>query len=311
MIVGAVRSGLVETVHPVAVAVVDATGTTVVTHGDAIGREFFMRSAIKPVQAAVSQRNGAALGMEQLAVAAASHLAFPVHVALVEEMLLEVGLDAGHLRCPPDSAGNSEAEAIWRERGRASERVFHKGSGKHAAMLRACVARDWSLEYTDPLHPLQLEMVTAVEEATGRSATPVGVDGCSAPTMRSDTVGLARAFASIATSADLSEVRGAAMRYTALTRDGDQPEAQVARWLPTLVKGGAAGCVGIAAPEAGVGVAAKSWSGESTPAMLGALVVMDELRLVPPYPRSMLADLFAPPVIGGGAPVGRWEVISR
>ena len=311
MIIGAVRSGLVETVHPVAIAVVDAAGATVVTHGDATGREFFMRSAIKPVQAAVSQRNGAALGTEQLAVASASHLGYPVHVAMVEGMLLEVGLDAGHLRCPPDWAWG-DAEVIWRERGRRDkERVFHNCSGKHAAMLRACVAQGWSLEYTDPLHPLQGEMVSAVEEATGRSATPVGVDGCSAPTMRSDTVGLAHAFASIATSPDFAEVRGAAMRYTALTRDGDQPEAQVARWLPTLVKGGAAGCVGIASPEAGVGVAAKSWSGESTPALLGALVVMDELGLVPPYPRSMIADLFVPPVIGGGAPVGRWEVISR
>jgi L-asparaginase II len=227
-------------------------------------------------------------------------------------MLLEVGLDSGHLRCPVDWPGSGEAEVLWRERGRKEpERVFHNCSGKHAGMLRACVARGWSLEYTDPGHPLQVEMVAAVEQATGRSATPVGVDGCSAPTMRSDTVGLARAFAYSATAAEMAEVRAATLRYAALTRGGDQPEAQVARWLPTVVKGGAAGCIGIGWPEGGIGVAAKSWSGESSAALVGALMVMEELGLVPAHPRRMLADQFAPPVLGGGAPVGRWEVISR
>ncbi len=312
MIVGAVRSGLVETVHPVTVAVVDQGGTVLVTSGDAADREYFLRSAIKPVQAAVSQRLGAALGLEQLAVAAASHQGQPAHIAMVEHMLLEVGLDAGHLRCPPDWPGDTDSERLWAAMGRdRQEAVFHNCSGKHAAMLRACVAQDWSLDYVAADHPLQHEIVAAVESATGRAARPTGVDGCGAPTLRSDVVGLARAFAAIAVQPDLAEVRTAAMRFASLTRDGDRPETEIARWLPTVVKGGAAGCIGIAWPEGGLGVAAKSWSGEGTAAVLAALVVMAELGIVPEHPRHMLEAQFAPEVLGGGAPVGRWEVIAR
>ncbi|HEX5630049.1 MAG TPA: asparaginase, partial [Acidimicrobiia bacterium] len=225
MIVGAVRSGLVETVHPVAVAVVDRSGSVLTTSGDAADREYFLRSAIKPVQAAVSQRLGAGLGIEQLAVAAASHQGQPAHVAMVEQMLLEVGLETGHLRCPPDWPGDADSERLWAAMGRdRQEAVFHNCSGKHAAMLRACVSQDWSLDYVAADHPLQQEVLAAVEAVTGRPAGPTGVDGCGAPTLRSDVIGLARAFAAVAGQPDLAEVRSAAMRYASLTRDGDGPE---------------------------------------------------------------------------------------
>lgn len=312
MIIGSVRSGLVEAVHPVAVAAVDSSGRVVAASGDIADRDFFLRSAIKPIQAAVSQRNGAALGLEQLAVAASSHSAFPVHVAYVEQMLLEVGLEAGHLRCPPDHPSSGDAEVLWAQRGRSQpERIFHNCSGKHAAMLRACVANDWSLEYTARHHPLQEAVIVAAQEVTGRPVTPTGVDGCGVPTLRSDVTGLARAFARIATDADLAEVRSAAMRYTALTRDGDRPEAQIARWLPTVVKGGAMGCVGVAWIEGGIGIAAKSWTGDGAAADVAALTLMEELGLVPDHPRAQLAGLFAPEVLGGGSPVGHLAVIER
>lgn len=312
MIIGSVRSGLVEAVHSVSVAAVDASGRVVAASGDVVDREFFLRSAIKPIQAAVSQRNGAGLGMEQLAVAASSHTAFPVHVSYVEQMLLDVGLEAGHLRCPPDHAASAEARVLWAQQGRSSpERIFHNCSGKHAAMLRACVANDWSLEYTARDHPLQQEVIAAAAEATGRSVTPTGTDGCGVPTLRSDVVGLARAFGRIATDPGLAEVRAAAMRYTALTRDGDRAETVIARWLPTVVKGGAMGCVGVAWVEGGMGFAAKSWTGDGAAADLAVLTVMEELGVVPGHPRSRLAGLFSPDVLGGGAAVGHLAVIER
>jgi L-asparaginase II len=312
VIIGSVRSGLVEAVHPVAVAAVESSGRVLAASGDVTGREFFLRSAIKPVQAAVSQRLGAGLVREQLAVAASSHSAFPVHVAYVEQMLLEVGLEAGHLRCPPDHPGATDAEVLWAQRGRhRPERIFHNCSGKHAAMLRACVANDWSLEYTAPDHPLQVAVVAAVEEAAGRPVTPTGIDGCGVPTLRCDVTGLARVFARIASAPDLAEVRGATMRYTALTRDGDRTETLIARWLPTVVKGGAMGCIGVAWVEGDVGIAAKSWTGDGAAAAVAALTVMADLGLVPPHPRAQLAGVFAPEVTGGGAPVGHLAVIER
>lgn len=311
MIVAATRSGLVEAVHPVAAAAVDASGRVLAATGDVTGREFFLRSALKPFQAAVVDRSGAALGLEALAVAAASHRGLPVHVAYVEQMLLDVGLESGHLRCPPDRPGDPAADRLWAARGRsAPEPVFHNCSGKHAAMLRACVASGWSLDYPDREHPLQRAVVDAALDATGGAVTPVGVDGCGVPTLRSDVIGLARAFARIAVDPGMSRVRSATMRYASLTRDGERPETEIARWFPAVVKGGAMGCLGLAWPEGGIGVAAKCWTGDSAAADVAVLALMDGLGILPAHPRDRLADVMSPPVLGGGHRVGALTVLE-
>ena len=305
MIVGSVRSGVVEAKHPITAVAVDRNGTVIASLGDEIDRDFYLRSAPKPLQAAVSQRHGAELVPERLAVAAASHSGFPVHVAHVTAMLLEVGLDAGHLRCPPDRPINDAADRIWVSMGRpAEERIFHNCSGKHAAMLRTCVANDWSLEYTAPDHPLQRMIVAAAADAAKRSVEPTGVDGCGIPTLRCDTIGLARIFASLVTDAQYEEVAAAAARFAPLTADGTRPEAELARWIPSVVKGGAQGSIGLGMLEHGLGFAAKSWTGVSAAAVVGLIELMDGVGVIPEYQRSRLEPLARPPVLGGGRPVG-------
>ncbi len=311
MIVGSVRSGLAETLHPVVAVAVDESGSVVASLGDDLDREFFLRSAPKPLQAMVSQRNGAALGSEQLAIAASSHSAYPVHVAHVTDMLLGVGLDHEHLRCPPDRPSRAGADRLWVAKGRAGkERVFHNCSGKHAAMLRACVARGWSLEYTDPDHPLQREIVSAASEAAGRVVEPTGVDGCGIPTLRSDVTSLARIFSRLVNDSDYAEVTTAAARFTSLTVDGFRPEAVLARWVPCVVKGGAEGCIGLGLLEHGLAFAAKSWSGVSAPAVVALVELMVRVGVVPDYQRSQLAAIARPDVLGGGRPVGTLQPLA-
>ncbi len=312
MIIGSIRSGLVEAVHPVAVAAVDANGRVVASSGDVEGREFYLRSSLKPIQALISERHGANLGVEQLSIAGASHRGQPVHVAYVEQMLLEVGLEAGHLRCPPDRPGSLAADRLWASQGRSEpEAVFHNCSGKHAAMLRTCLARDWSLEYTAPNHPLHGLVAGYAAEVIGHKVTPVGIDGCGVPTLRSDVVGLARMFAHIAIDQDFVRVRSAAMRYASLTRDGDRPETIIARWFPAVVKGGAMGCIGIGWSEGGMGFAAKCWTGDGEAADVAILSLMSELGVMTGYPLRQLRSVMAPDVLGGGEPVGHLEVIER
>lgn len=305
MIVASVRSGVVEARHPVAAAAVDAEGTIIASLGEDLDREFFLRSSPKPLQAAVSQRHGAGLSPERLAVAAASHSSFPVHVAHVAAMLLDVGLDAGHLRCPPHRPLSPAADRIWSSLGRnAPERIFHNCSGKHAAMLRACVASEWSLEYTDTDHPLQKAIAAEASEASGRPVEPTGVDGCGIPTLLCDVTGLARMFARLVTDPSYSEVASAASRHTSLTVDGTRPEAVLARWVPAVVKGGAQGSLGVGLLEHGIGLAAKSWTGVSAAAMVGLIELMDRIGVVPAYQRSRLEPIARPLVLGGGEPVG-------
>ena len=311
MIVGTVRSGLVEALHPVSAVAVDDSGVVIASFGDDLDRDFFLRSAPKALQATVSQRHGAALAPEQLAVASSSHSAFPVHVAHVTEMLLGVGLDHEHLLCPPDRPSRPAADRLWATRGRsAKERVFHNCSGKHAGMLRACVAQGWSLEYTDPDHPLQREIIATASEAAGRAVEPTGIDGCGVPTLRCDVTGLARIFSALVNDSQFALAADAAARFSPLTVDGWRPEAILARWMPAVVKGGAEGCIGLGMLEHGVAFAAKSWTGIAAPAVIAIIELMDQLGLVPSYQRSQLESIAHPVVLGGGNPVGTLQPLS-
>jgi L-asparaginase II len=310
VIVASVRSGLAEAVHPVTAAVVDAAGRVVFTMGEDLDRPFFMRSASKPFQGFVSQESGAGLGTEQLALACASHGGQPVHVAHAREMLAGVGLDETALLCPPDHPTSDSAADLWAAKGMPVARILHNCSGKHSAMLRACVASDWPLTYTDPDHPLQRRNIEFASEVTGMSVEPVGVDGCGVPTLRTDVVAMARSFARLATEGRFAEVRDAMMRFPSLTCDGMRQESQVARWLPGAVKGGAEGCVGVAWAEGGLGFAAKAWTGSHAAAMVAVLEAMIRVGVVPSHVGDALDSVVHPPVLGGGVPQGRMELVA-
>lgn len=302
---------MVEAVHSVAVAAVDSAGRVLAVLGDDLDRPFFYRSAVKPLQAAVCVRNGAALGPEQLGLAAASHGGQPVHTSIVTQMLREVGLETGHLRCPPDWPASADEEARLKAAGHEGKSaLFHNCSGKHAAMLRACVAQGWSLDYTPADHPLQQQVVDFAAELIGAPVTPTGVDGCGLPVLRGDVVGLARFFAQSVSDPEVRPVAENSARFAALTSDGDRAEAALARWFPAVVKGGAMGCIGAGWLEGDVGLAVKCWSGQSAPAMVGLVAMIDRLGMLADHPRSQLAEIANPIVLGGGRPVGRLEVLA-
>jgi L-asparaginase II len=308
--IGTVRSGVVEAYHEVTVVAVDAAGRVLESDGPNGDRVFFLRSAAKPFQAAIAQRWGAGLGPEQTAVACGSHGAQPVHITYVRAMLSEVGLGEDSLLCPavrPMSIGADRRLAGSGES--AGRRIYNNCSGKHAAMLRACVARGWPLDYTDPSHPLQVETIGYVSRVTDGRGEPVGVDGCGVPTIRASTFGLARAYARLAVDPELADVADAMNRFASLTADGDRGEARLARWAGGAAKGGAMGCLGFAHPT-GVGIAAKSWGGRIEPAVVAVIAVLRRLGLLSEHPGEALAEVGEPPVLGGGKPVGRLEILE-
>ena len=300
-----VRSGLVEARHEVVAVAVDDTGTVVASLGDYLDRRFFYRSAIKPLQALVSQANGADLGPEETAVAASSHGGHPVHLAYVRSMLAGMGLGVDHLLCPADRPLSPVADRRAAVGGSLeAARIFHNCSGKHAAMLRACVAKGWSTDYLPAEHPLQQQVVAVVSDAAGEGPWATGVDGCGVPTVAGTVGGLARAFARLAADPTMVGVRDAMCRFSALTSDGASGEAVLSRWVPAAVKRGAQGCVGLALPAYGVGMAAKCWTGFSGPALAAVVTLLERIGIVGPYPRSRLAEVARPEVLGGGVTVG-------
>jgi L-asparaginase II len=301
-----VRSGLVEAVHPGSVVAVDAAGSIIGRWGEPEG-PFFMRSAAKPIQATVSTELGGALPAERLALSTASHHGEPVHLAVVRSILADVGLDEHHLRCPPawpvDAAARDRLVAAGET---APKAIYHNCSGKHAAMLRACVAQDWDpATYTDPRHPLQIAVTETVAEVSGEDPTPVGVDGCGVPAFRATVAGLARVFAAVAFSARYRPVAEAMHRYPALVCGTRAPQARIPLVAHAAVKGGAMGCIGVAVLDQ-VAVAAKAGDGSFEAAVVAVIAALRELGYDADTALGAV-DSERIPVLGGGRVVGHLE----
>jgi L-asparaginase II len=301
-----VRSGLVETIHDGAVAVVGADGELVAWSGD-IDRPFFLRSSAKPFQATVAQACGADLDLAQLAVAAGSHDALPVHVALVAAMLDERGLTAADLQCPASWPLSQPARDILVAGGHRLPRpVWHTCSGKHAAWLRACVASGWpTSEYLEPDHPLQRLVIELVSDLGSLRVEPIGVDGCGAPVLRTTARAMATLYARLGNDPELSEVFSAMHTYPLLVSGPGNADAVLGVTANLAAKRGAEGCLGVSI-RGGPGIAVKAWDGIGAVAENAMLACLGRLQIGDSYPRRYLAGLDQP-VLGGGRPVGRLE----
>jgi L-asparaginase II len=301
-----VRSGLVETVHDGAVAVVAASGELVASYGE-IDRPFYFRSSAKPFQAAVSQACGAGLVREQVALACASHDGEPVHVALVETILAGAGLTPSDLGNPPGwpLAGSAERRLVAGGAARPS-RLWHNCSGKHAAMLAATVASGWdTANYLDPSHPLQARITESIRDVAG-PVDPIGVDGCGAPVFATTARGMGKAFARLSTATEFIDTFDAMHAFPALVSGVGNVDAAIATHLDAVAKRGAAGALGISL-RGRLGVAVKVWSGSNLVAGVTGLAALDQLGALTPHARERLARHSHPLVKGGGQPVGRFE----
>ena len=307
MLARVIRSGLVEAVHDGAVAAVDVDGRLRASTGD-LDRAFFLRSAAKPFQATVSQESGADLSSHQMALACASHGGQPVHVAIVRAMLAESGLDESALKCPPAwPFGEGAQDQLVAAGHRAPRAIWHNCSGKHAAMLRACVASGWPIDtYLDPDHPLQERIAGTMQDVLGANYGPVGVDGCGVPAFRANAHSMAGSFARLAGDVRFAPAWQAMHRRPALTSDQGQPAAHIATWVEAAAKHGAEACLGVAVRNQ-LGVAVKVWDGSPRAVGVGMVAALDQLGLVSRTAREALRGISHPPVLGGGLPQGTIE----
>lgn len=304
-----VRSGLRETSHEVAAVAVDADGTVLFSSGD-VDRPLFYRSAIKPFQALPGRRYGLELPDEHLALACASHNGYPVHLAIVEAILGDHGLDGSYLQCPVDRPGTPEAERLQVALGRfEKQRIYHNCSGKHAGWLAACVAAGYDpATYLNPQHPLQKEIHTVIGDLTRIDPSPVGVDGCGAPTLRGTIVGLARAFSTLTTDPELAPIANAMARFKPLTLDNIDGLGRLGANWGGPAKGGAEGL--FAMSRHGASIATKSADGSSTIAVAAAIEVADRIGALPRGTAEWLEDVRHPPVLGGGLQQGSLELVD-
>jgi L-asparaginase II len=298
-----VRSGFVEGRHRGSLVLLAADGSVELALGD-ITAPVFPRSSNKPLQAAGVLRAGLELAGERLALAAASHSGEPFHRDLVQKMLTEHGLTAAQLQCPPDLPLDPVEAETYLAAGAVRDRVTMNCSGKHTAMLAACVQRGWPTDsYLDPGHPLQQLIHSVVEEAAGEPVAAVGTDGCGAPLMAISLSGLARAFRSLVLAPPGSAERRVAdaMRahpeYVAGTRRSD---TWLMREVPGVLSKMGAEAVQAVALADGRALAFKVDDG--SPRALGP-VLGRGLALLG-VDAGVVARVGRAPLMGGGREVG-------
>jgi L-asparaginase II len=307
------RSGFIESRHAGSLIVLDPEGGVVRSLGDPAAL-VFPRSSLKPFQALAVMVAGVALDGEEAALATASHAGTPRHVAVVRGMLARAGLTEDALRCPAALPLDSAARNIVVRDGTAPSPVFMECSGKHAAMLMACVQNGWSVEdYLSPSHPLQVQIRDVIERLTGEKVPAVGIDGCGAPVFAVSLASLARGIQRIALSSESSPFalyrNAAILRRSVLENpwaiDGDgRPNTTVIERLGVFAKKGAEGVMVMAAAD-GTTVALKILDGSLRAATVVALTALAQAGSLNPEVVAALLPELETTVYGGGAAVGR------
>jgi L-asparaginase II len=270
-----------------------------------VDRPILPRSSNKPVQATALLAAGwAPRSPAELAIGAGSHSGEDGHRALAAAMLAATGLGAEDLGCPAALPQHEGTKAAWLTAGRAPERLAMNCSGKHAAMLSACVAAGWpTAGYLDRDHPLQQAIEARLGEAAGEPVTAVVVDGCGAPQHALSVTGLARGVLSLVQAPEGSRDRSVADAMRAepwfVAGTGREDTDLMSAVPGLLVKGGADGVHVAAVPGRGAVALKLDDGGERgrTPALCAGLVRLG-------VPADVLAPWLQLPVSGGDGVAG-------
>ncbi len=310
------RSGFIESRHSGSAIVLDQHADVIRSLGDTAA-PVFGRSTLKPFQAIAVMNAGVGLRGAAAVLATASHAGTQRHVSVVRSILAQAGLTEIALQCPADWPLDSTArDELIRDNSTASP-IYMNCSGKHAAMLLACVTNGWPIEtYLESTHPMQVQVTDVLERFTGERPAHVGVDGCGTPVHALSLAGLARGIGRIRTSSPTSPFaiyRNAGLLCQAVLDNGwalDGPgraNTVVIDRLGVFAKLGAEGVMVMAAQD-GTTVALKMLDGSLRAAtVVGLNLLVDAGALERAAVDAVLPDLNLT-ISGGDLPVGEIRV---
>jgi L-asparaginase II len=303
-----VRSGFVEGHHYGSVLALSADGSVDWSVG-VVDEPVLPRSCNKPIQALGMVRSGLSLPPDLLALACASHSGEPFHVDGVRRILALASLDESALQTPPDHPIDDVARDEVIRAGGAKSPLLMNCSGKHAAMLLSCVVNGWPTDsYLDPEHPLQQAILETFEEATGEPVTTVAIDGCGAPLLSTSLIGLARAFAGLATatSGPAHEIASAIRAHPEMVSGSRRDERALLAAIPGAIgKAGAESCYALALPD-GRAFALKTDDGAPRvrPVVMAAALAKAGVDSEPGVDTAAVQATGLVQLLGGGRPVG-------
>ncbi|MGX7681711.1 asparaginase [Jatrophihabitans sp. DSM 45814] len=296
------RSGVVESVHSGHIIALGPDGSTVFAAGN-VFQPIFGRSSLKPFQAVGLLRSGLDLSPEDLALAAASHSGSDRHRALIATSLATGGFTETDLECPPDLPLGEDERRQYLIAGLSETRLAMNCSGKHAGMLRACLANGWVVSgYSSAGHPLQLHLKSVVADLAGEKVAATGVDGCGAPLFAVSLSGIARGFSRIARATDGPDrqVAEAMRRHPDLVAGNGRTATRLMQGIGGLIaKDGAEGVFAAALPDGGA-IACKIDDGAGRAADRAVVAGLRRLGVS----AAVLDDLETAPLLGGDERVG-------
>jgi len=310
VIVEVTRGPVVESRHEGIACVAKSDGTVIASWGE-IDAAILPRSAVKPIQAIPFVESGAiqrfGLSDENVALACASHNGEARHVEAVRGWLKRIGLSEDDLAC-----GAHASRLTWRieELARANEPLTNASnncSGKHSGFLSTAVHYGESTKgYIRYDHPVQRRVREAVGDLAGLDADRLayGIDGCGIPTLAMPLRNLARAMATMADPARLSNsrrtdavrcIRSAMNAQPFMVAGSGRFCSRLNGWSGALLqaKGGAEGVYCCMLPTQGLGVALKMWDGAARASEVAAAAILDHLGVLPEAEKEVLLH---PPV---------------
>jgi L-asparaginase II len=308
-----VRSGFVEGHHYGSVLALDAKGAVDWSVG-VVDVPVLPRSCNKPIQALGMVRSGLSLPPELLALACASHSGEPFHVDGVRRILALASLEESALQTPPDYPLDDAARDEVIRAGLPKAPILMNCSGKHAAMLLTCVVNGWPIDtYLNPDHPLQQAILATFSEMTGEPVDAVAIDGCGAPLLSTSLVGLARAFAALATATTgpAYEVASAIRTHPEMVSGSGRDERALLAAIPGAIgKAGAESCYALALPD-GRAFALKTDDGAPRvrPVLMAEALRRSGVDTEPGVDTAAVHATGLVPLLGGGQPVGEIRAV--
>ncbi len=298
----ATRGEIVESTHRVHAAVVSADGVLLEAVRDP-GLVVWWRSCAKPFQAMPFLRSGGfdelGWGVDELALACASHGGEPEHVLVVARMLERLGLEEGDLACGPHEPLSVRGSRHLRDVGDWPSRLHNNCSGKHAAMLaRARQIGVSTTGYERADHQVQRDCRHSVSDWTGMDpdGLAVGVDGCGVSVFALPLANMALAYARLVRAAVLGDqasrrvvsamtgqpfLVGGTDRFDTLLMDACGGNV--------VCKIGAEGVHCLAIVDQGIGCAIKVEDGNSRAQFPAVLALLDAYGALPqPLPETLV-----------------------
>ena len=284
----------------------------------------FWRSCAKPFQIIPFLASGGfdALGWDetQLAVSCASHGGEPEHVALVERMLHDIGLEEGDLACGPHEPSSQRGAKILRESSGRPTRLHNNCSGKHTAMMALARHKGWPTQgYERQDHHVQRGILQEVALWTDIPCSKIvqAVDGCGAVVFGMTLERMARAYSRFAIAAARGEefprrIVDAMSNHAFLVGGTDRFDSALIEETGGRVvsKVGAEGVHCALLTERGIGIAVKVEDGAQRAQVPALLRILQELDAVPSPLSPRLAEWMRRPVKNTrGESVG--EVVMR